>query len=80
VSSRIVNREPTPVFDATVVLWEALDGFTAGFRVGGGRLSNLRNGDDKVFSATSLEELNTLVSRLVCVVDAGCWKIVWPVD
>ena len=72
-----MNREPTPVFDATVVLWEALDGFTAGLRVGGGRLSNLRNGDD---SATHLEELNTLVSRLVCVVDAGCWKKVWPVE
>jgi len=46
-------------------LREALDGFTDGYRDGASRISNLRYAVNIVLTATSLEELNTSVGRLV---------------
>lgn len=46
----------------------ALDGFEGGFRIGGRRISNLIYADDIVLIATSVEELQDLLNRIM---DAG---------
>jgi len=48
-----------------MIMREALDGFSGGIRIGGRLLSNLRYADDIVFIATTLDDLKTLVQKLV---------------
>ena len=47
---------------------EALEQYKGGFKIGGRRVSNLRYADDIVLVATSSEELQELIQRMV---DAG---------
>ena len=43
----------------------ALDGYHGGFRIGGRNISNLRYADDIVLIATSPDELQELLDRIV---------------
>ena len=48
-----------------MVMRRVMDGWEGGFKIGGLNISNLRYADDIVLIATSVEELQELVCRLV---------------